>query len=60
LTSRRHEPMYRYDYPPGHLDIMNAKQGGAAQHARDKARCGGWIAIVRIGYPKNFPDDALA
>jgi hypothetical protein len=52
--------MYRYDYPPCHLDIMNAKQVGAAQHTRNNAGRGGWVAVVRIGYPKNLSDDALA
>ena len=40
FASRREEPMDRDDYPPGHLDIMNAEQAGTAQHARNDASCG--------------------
>jgi hypothetical protein len=52
--------MYRYDYPPCHLDIMNTKQGGTAQHTRNNAGRSGRIAVVRVGDPKNLSDDALA
>ena len=39
---------------------MNTKQGGAAQHTCNNAGRGGWIAVVRVGDPKNLSDDALA
>ena len=39
---------------------MNAKQAGAPQHTRNDASCRGCIAIIRIRYPKNLADDALA
>ena len=52
--------MYRNNYPPSHFDIVNTEDGGPSQHAGNNARGRGWIAVVRIGYPKNLSDDTLA